>query len=70
MPSASNLHDILKYPRWDLIVMWSLFGAIFVFEMMGVFGHFVTITETIRTFIPRWARWMILGWLIYHFGVQ
>jgi hypothetical protein len=65
------MQSVSKFPQWNLTVMYVLFAVIFGFEMLGVFNsHFVTITAIIRDFIPRWARWMILGWMTYHFGVQ
>jgi hypothetical protein len=48
--------------------MFCLFVAIFVFEMLGVCSsHFVTITAIIREFIPLGWRFVIIGWLCYHF---
>lgn len=66
--TVSLLRD---FRRWDLIVMLSLFGALFTFEMLGVFKqNFVTITEILCNTVPKWARAMVLGWLTYHFLIE
>jgi hypothetical protein len=60
-----------QYINWDVLLMLVLFGVIGTLEMVGVFNrHFITITAIIRASIPRPFRWMILGWLTYHFGVE
>lgn len=39
--------------RWDLIVMYALLGALFTFEMVGVFStKMITITEIIKAYVP------------------
>jgi hypothetical protein len=44
---------------------------VFTLEMLGVFGaRYVTLTALVRTFIPKWLRAMILGWLCWHFLSQ
>lgn len=48
----------------------ALFAAIATWEFLGVAGVIpYTITYFIRSVTPLWARWMILGWLCYHFGL-
>lgn len=62
---------LLSVPRWDLIAMLAMFAAIAALEFVGVINaQFVTITGIIRASIPRQFRWMILGWLNYHFGIE
>jgi hypothetical protein len=56
------------YRRWDLIAMAIAMGVVFGFEMFGVFSaRYVTITAIVRAFVPMWLRWMIWGWLGWHF---
>jgi hypothetical protein len=70
--TTSQTVSLLKdFKRWDLITMLIMFGALFTFEMFGVFkAHYVTITEIICNSVPKWARAMILGWLGYHFLIE
>lgn len=57
--------------HWDLIVMFSLFAAVFVFELMGVFSpKMITITAIIKDFVPIPCRVMILSWLVWHFLIS
>lgn len=45
--------------------------ALFILEMIGLTrDNFVTISEVVRTYVPKWTRAMILGWLCYHFLIQ
>lgn len=54
--------------RWDLILMFVLLGVIFTFEMIAVFRpDWVTITQIIKTFMPMPLRWLVFGWLFWHF---
>lgn len=54
--------------RWDLIVMYALLGALFTFEMVGVFStKMITITEIIKAYVPMPLRIMVLAWLCWHF---
>jgi len=65
------MFNLAQFPRGDVISMFVLFGVIATLEFLGVFNrHFVTITYIIRGLIPVWLRWMILGWLTWHFGVE
>lgn len=60
-----------QFVRWDVLLLLALGAAIFVLEILGIVNpRFATITALIRASIPRWARWMILGWLMFHFGVE
>lgn len=60
-------------PHWHLIRI--LFWAIpIAYELAIEFyaianPNYPTLTSILRWIIPIWVRWMILGWLIYHFGV-
>lgn len=57
--------------RWDLIVMFVLFGLMFTFEMLGVFSpHLVTITQILKSFMPMPVRFMVYAWLGWHFIVS
>lgn len=61
---------LAKYLTWDVVAMAVALVIIFTLEMLGIFGrHYVTLTLLARTFIPRWARAMICGWLMYHFVI-
>ena len=54
--------------HWDLVIMFVLLAAIFVFEMMGVFSpKLITITQIIKDFVPMPVRWMVIAWLFWHF---
>lgn len=54
--------------RWDLVVMFVLFGLMITFEMIGVFNtHMITITQIIKNFVPIPCRIMVLAWLQWHF---
>ena len=54
--------------HWDLITMSVLMGLIFIFEMMGVFSpRLVTITQITKDFVPMPCRWLIIGWVFWHF---
>lgn len=60
-----------RYVRWDVIAMLTAMSVLFTFEMLGVFtDKYVTITELVRLYVPKWVRAMILGWLCYHFMVE
>lgn len=60
-----------KYVHWDVVALLIAMGIVFVLEMLGVFtDRYVTITAIVRTFIPKWFRAMVCGWLLYHFVVQ
>lgn len=55
---------------WDVKLVYALMAALFVMEMIGVFNpRFITITFFVRAHTRLWIRWMILGWMIYHFGI-
>jgi membrane associated rhomboid family serine protease len=57
--------------RWDLVTMFALLSAIFVFEMLGVFNpRLVTLTQIIKAFIPMPVRIMILAWVCWHFVIS
>jgi hypothetical protein len=63
--------DYSQWPTWDRILWVVVLGSAFGLEFLGIFkpGE-ATLTRLICTTIPCWLRWMILGWLIFHFGVQ
>lgn len=57
--------------RWDLVVVFILMAAMFTFEMLGVFSpHMVTITQIIKSYVPMPFRFMVIGWLIWHFIIS
>lgn len=54
--------------HWDLIAMFIGMAVIFTFEMLGVFStKMVTLTMIIKAYTPMPLRWMIIGWLFWHF---
>lgn len=60
------------YPHLSIIA-WSIWAAAGGgLEWIGLRrkGRFIPLTWYIRDSIPRWLIFMILGWLLYHFGVQ
>lgn len=60
-----------QYIRWDVVAMCTALAVVFTFEMLGVFtAKYITITAIVRTYMPLWARAMVLGWLCYHFMIQ
>lgn len=60
-----------RYVRWDLVAMLAALAVVFGFELLGVFtDRYVTITALVRLYVPRWARAMVCGWLLYHFVIQ
>ncbi len=61
----------MKFAHWDYVALCVAMSILFVLEMLGVFGkHYVTITYVVRTYMPAWARAMVLGWLVFHFLIQ
>jgi len=55
------------FKRWDLVLMCISLAAAFGMEMLGVFGRdFVTITAICRSFVPRWIRFLVCLWLMWH----
>lgn len=59
------------YPHWTSWA-WISWGLGFVvLETLGLrrFHSAIPLTWMIRDSIPEWARWMLLGWLLYHFGI-
>lgn len=67
----SSVVSAIAYVRWDYIALCVAMAIVFGLEMLGVFGkHYITITEITVTYLPAWARAMILGWLGYHFLIQ
>lgn len=65
------LHALTKFAHWDVAALLVAMLIVFVLEMMGVFGkQYVTITAVIRTYVPMWARAMILGWMMFHFLID
>lgn len=59
------------YEKWDVILLLVSMVVVLGFELMGVFEHhYATITALGRTYVPAWARAMILGWLVFHFLIQ
>lgn len=60
-----------NWPNWNVILWCGGLGLLFVLEFLGIFNvKDATLTRIICDTIPSWLRWMILGWLIYHFGIQ
>jgi hypothetical protein len=60
-----------SFKHWDVVALLVALLIVFVLEMMGVFGEqYVTITAVVRSYIPMWARAMILGWLVFHFLID
>jgi hypothetical protein len=46
-------------------------AAIFIFEMIGVFSpRMITITAIIKSLVPMSCRFMIVGFLIWHFLIS
>lgn len=65
------LAALSTFKHWDVAALLIAMLIVFVLEMMGVFGkQYVTITAVIRTYVPMWARAMILGWLAFHFLID
>lgn len=67
------LHNIFKlYPAWTCITWIVLLGLMAAIEWLGLkrWHGAIPLTWLIRDSVPRWALWMILGWLLYHFGVE
>jgi len=59
------------WERWDVICILVSMTVVLGFELAGVFEHrYATITGLTKTYIPAWARAMILGWLVFHFLIQ
>lgn len=59
------------FAHWDYIALCISMAVVFGFEMLGVFGKdYITITYLCRTYLPLWARGMIIGWLAVHFLIQ
>jgi hypothetical protein len=64
-------NGFMNFPTWDKSLFFALFFILAGMEFLGIFdSKYVTITGIICYYIPVWCRWMILGWLIFHFGVQ
>jgi len=59
------------YPAWTCALWFALIGAVGLVEFLGLvrFHGAIPLTWLIRDSIPAWVRWMLLGWLAYHFGV-
>jgi hypothetical protein len=48
--------------------MFVVMGVIITFEMLGVFSpRMVTLTQIIKAYVAMPLRWMIIGWLFWHF---
>jgi hypothetical protein len=66
------LIDVFKhYQLWTCVAWVSWIAAFVILETLGlqrVHGA-IPLTWLIRDSIPEWFRWMLLGWLLYHFGI-
>lgn len=60
------------YPHWTIIAwsVWVLAGL--VLEVVGLkrLRRAIPLTWFLRDVLPRWLVFMLLGWLLYHFGVE
>lgn len=59
------------YPLWTCVLWTAILGLAAGTEVLGllrVWGA-IPLTWMIRDSLPMWARWMIIGYLMYHFGI-
>lgn len=59
------------YPLWTCVLWTAILALVGVVEILGLrrFHGAIPLTWMIRDSLPAWARWMLLGWMLYHFGV-
>lgn len=59
------------YPLWTSVCWIIVILCLCALEGLGLVRYrgAIPLTWFIRDLLPEWVRWMLLGWLLYHFGV-
>ena len=57
-----------QYVRWDVVALLLTMGILAGLETLAVInGHYLTITDWIKSWMPMPIRIIILSWLWWHF---